>query len=140
MARRSSRSSGRSSRTTGRAAGGSSSGRAAAAPSPASATEPTPEAGLTARIAFALGAIAFIALPMTYQWTFRPTSRPLGSELLVQLLELGAIIAAGAALLLGRRARAAGDRSSGAVWAPRLGGAAIVGYAMVFFLLVSRAR
>lgn len=95
-------------------------------------------AALEARIAFALGAMAFLALPITYQWTVRPQSRPPGSELLLQVVELGAILAAGAALLLGRRARAAGDRSASAVWAPRLGAAAIVGYAMVFFLLASR--
>jgi len=91
-----------------------------------------------ARIAFALGAAAFIALPVTYQWTFRPASRPFASEVIVQVLELAGILAAAAALLLGRRARAAGDRSSGAVWAPRLGAAAIVGYAMAFVFLMSR--
>lgn len=95
-------------------------------------------AALEARIGFALGAMAFLALPITYQWTVRPQSRPPGSDLLLQLIEVGAILAAGAALLLGRRARAAGDRSAGAVWAPRLGAASIVGYAMVFFLLFSR--
>jgi hypothetical protein len=95
-------------------------------------------AGLEARIAFWLGALAFLALPLGYQWTFRPSSRPGDAELLVQVVELGGIIAAAGALLLGRRARAAGDRSSGAVWGPRLGGAAIVGYAMAFFLLMSR--
>ena len=95
-------------------------------------------AGLQARIAFALGAMAFLALPIAYQWTFRPASRPAGLDGLVQVLELGGILAAGAALLLGRRARAAGDRSSGAIWGPRLGAAAIVGYAIFFVLLVSR--
>jgi hypothetical protein len=54
------------------------------------------------------------------------------------VFELGGILAAAAALLLGRRVRAAGDRSSGAVWAPRLGAAAIVGYAIFFVLLASR--
>jgi hypothetical protein len=98
----------------------------------------TESAGLAARVGFALGAMAFLALPITYQWTVRPQSRPPGSELLLQIVEVGAIVAAGAALLLGRRARAAGDRSAGAVWAPRLGAASIVGYAMVFFLLFSR--
>jgi hypothetical protein len=91
-----------------------------------------------AQVAFALGAIAFLALPITYQWSFRPATRPFESEVVVQVLELVGIIAAAAALLLGRRARAAGDRSSGAVWGPRLGGAAIAGYAMAFFLLMSR--
>jgi hypothetical protein len=102
----------------------------------------TPEAapaGLGAKIAFALGAVAFLALPISYQWTFRPSSRPAGSELLLPILEVGGILAAAGALLLGRRARAAGDRSSGAVWAPRLGGAAIVGYTMAFVLLLSRS-
>lgn len=95
-------------------------------------------AGLEARIAFAFGALAFLALPITYQWTVRPASRPAGSELLLQVLELGGILAAAVALLLGRRARAAGDRTAGAVWGPRLGGAAIVGYAVFFVLLLSR--
>ena len=95
--------------------------------------------GLEARIAFALGAMAFLALPISYQWTFRPASRPGGSELLVQALELGGILAAAAAVLLGRRARAAGDRTSGAVWGPRLGAAGIVGYAIFFMLMFGRA-
>ena len=82
--------------------------------------------------------MAFLALPISYQWTFRPSSRPPGSELLVQLLELGGIIAAIVALFLGRRARAAGDRSSSAVWAPRLGAASIVGYAMTLVLVLAR--
>jgi len=109
--------------------------RAAAAPVDARAAG---RAALEARIAFALGAMAFLALPITYQWTVRPQSRPPGSDILLQLIEIGAILAAAAALLLGRRARAAGDRSAGAVWAPRLGAASIVGYAMVFFLLFTR--
>lgn len=83
--------------------------------------------------------MAFFALPISYQWTFRPSSRPPGSDALIPVLELGAIVAAGAALLLGRRARAAGDRSTGAVWGPRLGAAAIVGYVMVFFVLMTRS-
>lgn len=95
-------------------------------------------AGLQARLGLALGAMAFIALPIAYQWTFRPASRPPGSDALVPVLELGGIVAAAAALLLGRRARAAGDRSTGAVWAPRLGGAAIVGYALTVVLVLSR--
>lgn len=82
--------------------------------------------------------MAFIALPISYQWTFRPSSRPPGSDVLVQLLELGGIVAAAVALFLGRRARAAGDRSSSAVWAPRLGAAAIVGYVMTLVLLMTR--
>lgn len=77
-------------------------------------------------------------MPIAYQWTFRPASRPAGSDVLVPILEIGGILAAAAALLLGRRARAAGDRSSGAVWGPRLGGAAIVGYVMSFVVLLSR--
>ena len=95
------------------------------------------EAGLQSQLAFALGALAFLALPIAYQWTFRPASRPPGSDILVPVLELGGLLAAAAALLLGRRARAAGDRSSGAVWGPRLGAAAIVGYAVFFVLMVS---
>lgn len=94
---------------------------------------------LQARIGLAFGAMAIIALPIAYQWTFRPSSRPPASDILVPILELGGIVAAGVALLLGRRARATGDRSRGAVWAPRLGGAAIVGYGMTVVLLLSRS-
>jgi hypothetical protein len=96
-------------------------------------------AGLAARLAFAFGVMAFFALPISYQWTFRPSSRPPGSDILIPLLELGGMVAAAVALLLGRRARASGDRSSGAVWGPRLGGAAMVGYVMSLVLLASRS-
>lgn len=82
--------------------------------------------------------MAVIALPIAYQWTFRPASRPPGSDALIPILELGGILAATVALLLGRRARAAGDRSTGAVWAPRLSGAAIVGYVMTIVVRMSR--
>ena len=105
---------------------------------PAQPAAPALPSSREARIAFALGAVAFLALPITYQWTFKPASRPFESDGVVQVLELLGVLAAAAALLLGRRARAAGDRSSGAVWGPRLGGAAIVGYAMAFFVLMSR--
>jgi hypothetical protein len=81
--------------------------------------------------------MAMIALPIAYQWTFRPASRPPGSDMLIPILELGGVLAAGAALLLGRRARAGGDRSTGAVWAPRLGAAAIVGYVMTLVVTLS---
>jgi hypothetical protein len=40
--------------------------------------------------------------------------------------------------LLGRRARAAGDRSGAAIWAPRLGAAAIVGYALTVVMIMFR--
>jgi len=58
---------------------------------------------------------------------------------MVAFLEDKLKVAAAAALLLGRRARAAGDRSTGAIWGPRLGAAAVVGYVMVFFLLATRS-
>ena len=103
----------------------------------APARDQAEDAGLGSRLAFALGALAFLALPIAYQWTFRPASRPPGSDILVPVLELGGLLAAAAALLLGRRARAAGDRTSGAVWGPRLGAAAIVGYAVFFVLMLS---
>jgi len=80
-----------------------------------------------------------ILLPIAYQWTFRPATRPIGAENLIPMLELGGVIAAMVALLLGRRARADRDRSTGAVWAPRLGAAAIVGYAMTVVVLISRS-
>jgi hypothetical protein len=105
------------------------------APEPVAAATP---AGLQARLALAFGAMAMIALPIAYQWTFRPASRPPGSDVLVPLLEIGGVLAAAAGLLLGRRARAAGDRSTGAIWAPRLGGAAIVGYVMTLVVTISR--
>lgn len=110
---------------------------------PAARQELRPEesatpAGLQARLGLAFGAMAMIALPIAYQWTFRPASRPPGSDLLVQLLEVGGVLAAAVGLLLGRQARAGGDRSTGAVWAPRLGGGAIVGYAMTLVVAISR--
>lgn len=80
-----------------------------------------------------------VALPVAYQWAFRPSTRPAGADGLIPILELVGILAATAALLLGRRARAAGDRTTGAVWAPRLGGAAIVGYVMTVVMLMSRS-
>jgi hypothetical protein len=94
--------------------------------------------GLQAQLGLVLGILAMLALPLAYQWTFRPSTRPPGADGLIPVLELGGILAAGAALLLGRRARAVGDRSTGAVWAPRLGGAAIVGYMMTVVILLSR--
>lgn len=106
------------------------------APEPV-ASDPGGRAGLEARLGFAFGVMAFLALPIAYQWIFRPASRPAGSDILIPVLEFGGVLAAAAALLLGRRARAAGERSSGAVWAPRLGGAAIVGYAMTLVLSVA---
>ena len=99
---------------------------------------PVGRSGLQARIGLAFGIVAMFALPLAYQWAFRPSSRPAGVEAVIPILELGGILAAAIALLLGRRARAAGDRSTGAVWAPRLGGAAIVGYMMTVVILVSR--
>lgn len=83
-----------------------------------------------------LGIGAMFALPMSYQWVLRPASVPAGLESLVPVLQMVGIVAAGAALLLGRRARAAGDRTDGAVWAPRLGAAAMVGYVMMLVLTV----
>ena len=99
----------------------------------------TPPPSLQARIGLAFGFLAIIALPLAYQWTFRPSSRPAGAESLIPAVELAGILAASVALLLGRRARASGDRSTGAVWAPRLGGAAIVGYVMTVVVLVARS-
>lgn len=89
-------------------------------------------------MAFAFGAIAMVALPIAYGWAFRPTTRPAGADVLIPVVELVGILAAAAALLLGRRARAFGDRTGAAVWAPRLGGAAIVGYALTVVMLVVR--
>lgn len=99
----------------------------------------TERPSLQARIGWAFGILATVALPLAYQWTFRPNTRPPGTEGLIQVMELAGIVAATIALLLGRRARAAGDRSTGAVWAPRLGGAAIVGYVMTLVVLMSRS-
>ncbi|MEO7203654.1 MAG: hypothetical protein ABIZ52_01440 [Candidatus Limnocylindrales bacterium] len=116
--------------------------RTAVGESPATAPVVAMKAGppsLQARIGLAFGLLATVALPLAYQWTFRPSTRPPGSEALIQLMELAGILAASVALLLGRRARATGDRSTGAIWAPRLGGAAIVGYAMTIVVLMSRS-
>jgi hypothetical protein len=89
-------------------------------------------------VAFAFGVIAMVALPIAYGWAFRPSTRPPGADALIPILELIGILAAAVALLLGRRARAFGDRTGPAIWAPRLGAAAIVGYALTIVLLVSQ--
>ena len=81
-----------------------------------------------------------VALPIAYGWVFRPSTRPLGADALIPILELGGIVAAAVALLLGRRARAFGDRSGAAIWAPRLGAAAIVGYILTIVISVFGAR
>jgi hypothetical protein len=99
---------------------------------------PGDRAALQAQAGFALGVVAMFVMPLAYQWTFRPASNPLGSAGAVLVVEGLGIVAAAAALLLGRRARAAGERSSGAVWAPRLGAAAMVGYVMTLVLMASR--
>lgn len=113
------------------------------APPTAAAREPAVpalagRAALQAPIGFAFGAIAMVALPIAYGWAFRPATRPAGAEALIPILELAGILAAAAALFLGRRARAFGDRSGAAVWAPRLGGAAIVGYTLTVVMIVFR--
>jgi hypothetical protein len=101
---------------------------------------PQGRAALQAPIAFALGAAAMVALPIAYGWVFRPSTRPLGADALIPILELGGILAAAVALLLGRRARAFGDRSGAAIWAPRLGAAAIVGYILTIVISLFGAR
>ena len=64
-------------------------------------------------MAFAFGALAMIALPIAYGWAFRPATGRAGADALIPILELGGILAAAVALLLGRRARAFGDRTGG---------------------------
>jgi hypothetical protein len=95
-------------------------------------------AALQAPVAFAFGVIAMVALPIAYGWVFRPATRPAGAEALIPILQMGGIVAAAVALLVGRRARAFGDRSGAAIWAPRLGAAAIVGYALTVVMLLFR--
>lgn len=102
------------------------------------APQPQRRAAMQAQVGFVLGVVAMFVMPLAYQWTFRPATNPLGSSGAVLAVEVLGIAAAAAALLLGRRARAAGDRSSGAVWAPRLGAAAMVGYVMTLVLMASR--
>jgi hypothetical protein len=93
---------------------------------------------LQAQVGFVLGIVAMFVMPLAYQWTFRPDTNPLGTGGAAVVVEVLGIAAAALALLLGRRARAVGDRSSGAVWAPRLGAAAMVGYVMTLVLMASR--
>ena len=97
-------------------------------------------AALQAPVAFAFGALAMVALPIAYGWAFRPAIRPVGADMLIPILELAGVVAAAVALLLGRRARAVGDRSGAAIWAPRLGGAAIVGYALTIVMIMFATR
>lgn len=117
--------------------------RATASTAPAPRREPalpalTGRAALQAPAAFAFGVLAMVALPIAYGWAFRPSTRPAGADILIPVLEAVGIVAAAIALLLGRRARAFGDRTGAAVWAPRLGGAAIVGYSLTVVMLLFR--
>jgi hypothetical protein len=117
------------------------SGPAAAALAPRRETTPPAlegRAALQAPVGFAFGAVAMVALPIAYGWAFRPGTRPAGADVLIPILELAGILAAAAALLLGRRARASGDRTGAAIWAPRLGAAAIVGYALTVVMTMFR--
>lgn len=91
-------------------------------------------------MAFAFGALAMVALPIAYGWAFRPSTRPAGADVLIPILEIAGVVAAAVALLLGRRARAFGDRSGAAIWAPRLGGAAIVGYALTIVMITFASK
>jgi threonine/homoserine/homoserine lactone efflux protein len=79
-----------------------------------------------------------VALPIAYGWAFRPATRPPDAATLIPILELVGVVAATVALLLGRRARAFGDRTAPAIWAPRLGGAAFVGYAVTVAMIAFR--
>ena len=68
-----------------------------------------------------LGVIAMVAIPLSFTLV-----GPIAT-----VVEFGGLIAALGAFLFGRRARLAGDVSTDAIWGPRLGAAALLG----FFLL-----
>ena len=73
-----------------------------------------------------------VAIPLSYSWLLEPAG-PAGYDPVVRIVEFGGLIAAFAAFLLGRRARISGDRSTAAIWGPRLGGAAIIGFFLLLF-------
>jgi hypothetical protein len=74
-----------------------------------------------------------IAIPLSFTWVLEPGANPAGYGPLVSIFEFGGLIAALAAFLLGRQARARGDRSVAAVWGPRLGAAAMLGFLLLLF-------
>lgn len=92
-----------------------------------------------AQISLSLGLIAMIALPISYQWVIRPASAPAFAGSLIPILEYGGLVCSFAAFFFGRRARAAGDSSIGAVWGIRLAGAAVAGYLAILVFFVARS-
>ena len=79
-----------------------------------------------------------IALPMSYRWLARPGLDPQLASVLIPIAEFGGLACALIAFFFGRRARAAGDQSLGAVWGIRLGGAAVVGYFAILVVFAAR--
>ena len=74
-----------------------------------------------------------VAIPLSFTWLLEPAANPSGFGPLVKAFEIGALIAALGAFMLGRQARRAGDRSDAAIWGPRLGAAAILGFLLLLF-------
>ena len=94
-------------------------------------------AGSDGRASLVLGAFAMVVTPMSF--ILATGSLPIAPIVaaVLPVLRYGGLGAAIAAIVLGRRARLAGDRSTGAVWGPRLGGAAILGFVVTVFGLAS---
>ena len=92
-----------------------------------------------AQISLVLGVIAMIALPLSYQWVVRPATAPAFAASLILILEYGGLACAFVGFFFGRRARAAGDTSTGAIWGIRLAGAAVAGYLAILVFFASRS-
>ena len=89
------------------------------------------------RLALALAVISFVAVPVSYSWVLSPGENPHWLTPIIAVAEWGGLGCAIAAIVLGRRARAAAARDAAAIWAPRIGWATIGVYvAMLLALMV----
>ena len=86
-----------------------------------------------ASLALALGVIAMVAIPLSFTLAQGLGVNPSGSVPIATVVEFGGLIAALGAFMFGRSARRAGDRSNEAIWGPRLGAAALLGFLLLRF-------
>lgn len=83
--------------------------------------------------------VALIAIPLSFTFVLEPGANPSGYGPIATIVEFGGLIAALGAFMFGRRARLAGDRSNEAIWGPRLGAAALVGFLLLLLGAASPA-
>lgn len=91
-----------------------------------------------ASVALVLGALALVALPLSYLWLLSPNSNPSWFGVVIPIAEIGGLVAAVAAILLGRRARSAGNRSRAAIWGPRLAASGLGLYLLLLLVAFTR--